>query len=149
MMNNNIFSAIVVELNNLNDVQGAQILSIIKGFQSNPSTPATPKTPSLSIPDEKPEPKSNPLPEGKKLYQDDFTTVLNPKDTKEYRLYINCPIAGEKGKKVRYAIKASAKDLGAKFGGNPDTKDFFWVFPTKKAAEEFIKARKNYNKKSA
>ena len=148
MMNNNIFSAIVVELNNLNDVQGAQILSIIKGM-SNTTQPNSPVSSRLHLPEEKPTPKPSTLPDGKKLYQDDFTTVLNPTDTKEYRLYINCPIAGEKGKKVRYAIKASAKDLGAKFGGNPDTKDFFWVFPTKKAAEEFIKARKSYNKKSA
>ena len=77
---------------------------------------------------------------GKVLWQEDFCTVTNA--DKQYRLYITCPVKGEKGKKIRYAIKASAKECGAKWAGNYDAHEIFWAFPSKAKADEYIKARK-------
>lgn len=85
---------------------------------------------------------------GKVGYQDDFTTVTD--NNGEYRLYIHCPIKGDKGDKIRYAIKNNAKkDFGATFGGNFDSGDIYWVFPNKTKANAFVKARKDYAKANA
>lgn len=85
---------------------------------------------------------------GKVGYQDDFTTVTD--NNGEYRLYIHCPIKGDKGDRIRYAIKNNAKkDFGATFGGNFDSGDIYWVFPNKTKANAFVKARKDYAKANA
>lgn len=85
---------------------------------------------------------------GKVGYEDDFTTVTD--NNGEYRLYIHCPVRGDKGDKIRYAIKANAKkDFGATFGGNFDSGDIYWVFPNKTKANGFVKARKDYAKANA
>lgn len=190
MMNNNIFSAIVVELNNLNDSQGAQILSIIKGFQSTP-VPVTPKLMSpedkmekilqgiadgeyprekglaelkeikkslgLSIPEEKPEPK--PL-RGKSYWTEDMLSVREVEldGKKSYIVYLTVPqniwkkdektgkmknIAGWLRDKLKDEFK---KEYEAKFAGNYDDNEFFWAFPSKKKADEYVKARKEWHK---
>ena len=82
---------------------------------------------------------------GTPVWKEDFLTIT--KVDKSYRAYITCFVKDEKGKKIRYAIKASLKDAGAKFGGDFDKKDIFWVFDTKKAADKYIETRKAYAEK--
>lgn len=79
---------------------------------------------------------------GEKVWQEDFLTVVN--DGGAYRVYIHCPIGGKKGKGIRYAIKASASELGAKFSGDYDKGIFHWTFPSKDAAEKFVQSRKDW-----
>lgn len=79
---------------------------------------------------------------GEKIWQEDFLTVVN--DGGAYRVYIHCPIGGKKGKGIRYAIKASATELGAKFSGDYDKGIFHWTFPSKEAADKFVQSRKDW-----
>lgn len=139
-----------VVIAHLNDADAQRILDIVRAYASG-TTVSTPvskpvaKAPQreLHMPEEATTSVEKPV--GKPVWQEDFLTVTCT-DDKQYRLYVTCPVGGEKGKKIRYAIKASAKEHGAKFAGNYDTKEIFWAFPTKKSADEFIKARKAYNK---
>jgi hypothetical protein len=152
----NIIAINGVEIARLDDTNAQKILDIVRGMVNAPvaSTPVTaPVKPTvlapdkqLHLPDEKPT-ASTTVP-GKPMWQEDFVTVtsVDVDGKKQYRLYINCPIGGEKGKKMRYALKASAKELGAKFAGDYDAKDLFWAFPNKAKADEYIKARKAYAK---
>lgn len=85
---------------------------------------------------------------GKKVWQEDFCTVTEVGD--EYRLYITCPVKGEKGEKIRYAIKASAKkDFGAKFGGDFNNGEIYWIFPNGDSAKKYILSRMAYAQKVA
>lgn len=142
MANNNLLSALTV----LASMDEAQLNTLLTLAQSMGNTPAPVKSnePALHMPEEKAPNKPEISMVGKKVWTEDFCTVTYNKANNRYRLYITCPVKGEKGKKIRYAIKASAKDLGAKFAGNYDTKDIYWEFPTKAAAEKYIKARKTY-----
>lgn len=79
---------------------------------------------------------------GEKVWQEDFLTVVN--DGGAFRVYIHCPIGGKKGKAVRYAIKSSASELGAKFSGDYDKGIFHWTFPSKEAADKFVQSRKDW-----
>lgn len=78
---------------------------------------------------------------GKKVWDDDVCTIIFTKDG-DYRLYITTPI-----KKVRVAVKMSAKEYNAKWTGNYDKGEIHWTFPSRKEAEEFAKARKEYDSK--
>lgn len=144
-----------VELPKLTDEETVKVMkyidTLVKGrgveVPSQVSTPVvTPevkKSPELNIPEEEPK-KVEEIP-GTPVWKEDFLTIT--KVDKSYRAYITCFVKDEKGKKIRYAIKASLKDAGAKFGGNFDTKDIFWVFDTKKAADKYIETRKAYAEK--
>lgn len=86
--------------------------------------------------------------EGKKVWQEDFCTVSQVGN--EFRLYITCPVKGEKGEKIRYAIKQSAKkDFGAKFAGNFDEGKIYWAFPNAEQTKAYIASRKAYAEKVA
>lgn len=86
--------------------------------------------------------------EGSKVWQEDFCTVT--KANGEFRLYITCPVKGEKGEKIRYAIKNSAKkDFGAKFGGDFNSGKIYWVFPNAEMTAKYINSRKEYAQKVA
>lgn len=132
----------------LTDDEVLKVKSIIDGIIAQRSSRTKVKaTLSPTEEDLKPVRKNAPM-VGKKMWQEDFLTVTVT-DDKQYRLYITCPLGGEKGEKVRYAIKASAKkDFGATFAGDFDKGDIFWAFPTKAKADAFIKARKAYDKAS-
>lgn len=132
----------------LSDAETLKVKSILDGMVSSRNTVSSPVSTTLHI--EEPTTKKATFkdPVGNKVYQDDFTTVTEVDGT--YRLYMSVPMKGEKGDKVRYAIKASAKnDFDAKWGGDYDNNDIYWVFPNKTKAQSFIKARKDYNKKSS
>ena len=172
MMNANLYSTIVMALNNLDDAQGSDLLGYMRKYSNpTPSTPVAPKTPvkkaELHLPEEKPEPK--PL-RGKAYYTDDTVSIREVeavddkgKAKKGYIVYLTIPnciwkkdektdkmknIAPWLRSKLKDEIK---KDYQAVFAGNYDTEEFFWAFPSKKKADEYIKARKEYNdnKKSA
>lgn len=140
-----------VEIGKLNDTDAQKVIDIIRGMMS--STAPSPKpvvatTKTLHIEDDVTPKKPFVVP-GKQIYSETFVTVTNI--DKEYRVYIHCPLGGEKGKKVRYAIKASAKEYGAKcnpiYGDTKDLADLYWIFPSKKQADLFVKARKEYTSK--
>lgn len=85
--------------------------------------------------------KSEPAPiPGKKMYQADFITVTEVDG--KVRVYLHCPVKGEKGEKVRYALKKGFKDAGAKWSGDYKAGEFHWTFQTKKQAQDYIKAEK-------
>lgn len=148
-MNTTIFTALINVLNNLDDTQGAQLLSIASGMtnlnQPALSMPVSSEKSELHL--EEPSEKREKLNiEGEKMYNGDFCVVT--KVDKQYRLYITCPVGGDKGEKIRYAIKANAKkEYGATWAGEYGTGNIFWAFPTKKNAEAFIKERKEYDAK--
>lgn len=128
-----------VVIGKVTDTTAQQIISLVNG--------ANPISNELHIEEPK---KATPKQKivGKIGYEDDFTTVTD--NNGEYRLYIHCPIKGDKGDKIRYAIKTNAKkDFGAKFDGNFDSGDIYWVFPNKTKANAFVKARKDYAKANA
>ena len=131
----------------ITDDEATKLKSILDGMVSargqQASAPVKNRKP-LIIPDETTRKEQEIV--GKKIYQEDFLTISEVDG--KYRLYITCPLGGEKGKKIRYAIKATAKEAGAKFAGNYDAGEIFWEFSTKKAAQEYVKARKEYAKKA-
>lgn len=146
----------------LTDEETLKIIDIVNGIVNSRNSISTPiSTPTCGVRLVEEDSESSALvPKDSKYapilgdvkYEDDCVTCTqyeytdNGKTVKQYRLYITCKIGGEKGKKIRYAIKANAKqNFGVKFGGNADENDFFWTFPTAKSANEFVKARKAYN----
>ena len=143
-----------VEIARLTDTDAQRVLDVIRGLQSNAhvSTPVSaPVKPTAKLHiEETPTKKAETIP-GKPMWQEDFCTVaeVDVDGKKQYRLYITCPVGGEKGKKIRTAIKLSAKDMGAKFAGNYDAGEIFWAFPSKAKASEYVKSRKEYAKKQA
>ena len=132
-----------------NDTDAQKVLDIVRAYASG-SAPVSkpvataPEKKTLNVVEES-SPR-NDKPVGKPVWQEDFLTVTLV--DRQYRLYVTCPVGGEKGKAIRYAIKASAKEHGAKFAGNYDAKEIFWAFPSKAKADEFIKARKAYDKEN-
>ena len=136
----------------LTDSEATKLKGIIEGMISTRNTPKA-STP-LVFEEEQKEHKGIVV-EGKKLWEEDFCTItcaLNAEGKKEYRLYITCPVKGEKGEKIRYAIKKSAKECGAIF--NPEKNAYksgriWWIFKTRKEAEAYVATRKEYAKKSA
>lgn len=139
-----------VEIARLTDTDAQRVLDVIRGLQSNAGVP-TPATPTATLHiEDAPAKKVETIP-GKPMWQEDFCTVttVDVDGKKQYRLYITCPVGGEKGKKIRTAIKLSAKDMGAKFAGNYDAGEIFWAFPSKAKADEYVKSRKAYAKKQA
>lgn len=131
---------------NLTDNEAMKLKSVIEGMISTRNTKE-----SAPVSEEESTFKPTKI-EGKPLWQEDFCTItcaLNAEGKKEYRLYITCPVKGEKGEKIRYAIKKSAKDMGAKFAGNYSEGKIYWAFKTRKEAEAYVNSRKEYSKKSA
>ena len=128
---------------NLTDSEATKLRDILDGMVSNRGSVKSAST--LVFPeDEVKHPAVQIV--GDIMWQEDFCTVT--KADKQYRLYITCPVKGEKGEKIRYAIKAGAKQTyGAVFAGNYAEHEIFWAFPTKKSADAFIASRKEYAKK--
>lgn len=159
MMNANLYSTIVMALNNLDDVQGSELLGFMRKF-SNPETKVETKEvkkPELHLPEEKPEPK--PL-RGKSYWTEDMLSVREVEldGKKSYIVYLTVPqciwkkdektgkmknIAGWLRDKLKDEFK---KEYDAKFAGSYDDNEFFWAFPSKKKADEYIKARKEWHK---
>lgn len=80
---------------------------------------------------------------GTPVWQENFVTVCHIPSV-GYRVYLHCPIAGDKGKFLRDKIKAEFKSYGAKFSGNFDTKDIHWTFKSAEDAKKYIQARKDW-----
>lgn len=83
---------------------------------------------------------------GSPVWQEDFSSVYceeTSEGKKVYRGYSHCPLGGEKGKSIKYAIKQGFKEYGAKFTGDVENViDLQWTFPNQKMAKEYIKHRK-------
>lgn len=146
-----------VNIGTFTDDEAQRIIDIARGILNERNSKAsTPMAKPMAIAPSKglnvvEEPStSNDKPVGKPVWQEDFLTVTLAEvdGKKQYRLYVTCPVGGEKGKAIRYAIKASAKEHGAKFAGNYNAKEIFWAFPSKAKADEFVKARKAYDKEN-
>ena len=150
MMNTTLFTAIINVLNNLDDTQGAQLLSIASGMTSMSQPvlqmPQTHQKSELHL-EEDSKKKDTLEIEGKVVWQEDFCTVTNIE--KKYRLYITCPVKGDKGEKIRYAIKKNAKEnYGVKWAGEYGTGKIYWEFPDAKTAKQFISDRKERAKEA-
>lgn len=154
-MNTTLFTSLVTMISTLDDLQGAKLLTIVNGL-NNLQTPAiptpiptptpTPVSNTLTL-EEEPSKKDNLIIEGKELWTEDFCKVTQV--DKEYRLYITCPVKGDKGDKIRYAIKKNAKDnYGVKWAGEYGTGRIYWAFPTQKSAKQFIADRKERAKEA-
>ena len=142
----NVIAINGVEIAHLNDTDAQKILDIVRGMANAPVS--APKKPMATLHvEDAPSKKVEVIP-GKPIWQEDFCSVneVDVDGKKQYRLYITCPVGGEKGKKIRTAIKLSAKDMGAKFAGNYDAGEIFWAFPSKAKATEYVKSRKEYAK---
>lgn len=126
----------------LTDEQATKLIDIVKGFMSTGSTPVSTPAPATGF-HPAPEKKSyQPIPEtAKKIWQDNVVTVVN--DDKNYRIYIS-----SFSSKARYQAKEEAKSFGAKWTGDRNKGIIHWTFPTKKAADDFIKARKEWAAKN-
>lgn len=134
----------------LNDTDAQKIVDILNGMTKVSTVSST------GLVYEEDTPKSTPTKiEGKPLWQEDFCTItcaLNADNKKEYRLYITCPVKGEKGKKIRYAIKKSAQAMGARYDSEHcdfNAGKIYWVFKTRKEAEAYANSRKEYAKSIA
>ena len=127
----------------LTDDEVLKLNDVIKGMLSQRSGIANKVAKNSALvfeEDTKSASKATPI-EGKKLYSEDFLTVTQV--DKEFRLYITCPVKGEKGEKIRYAIKQNAKkDFGAKFGGDYNSGKIYWVFADAKITKQYIATRK-------
>ena len=128
---------------NLTDNQTKQLILILDKMINTAAVENTVSAPEVQKPvvlHEVPE-KSEPAPiPGKKMYQADFITVTEVDG--KVRVYLHCPVKGEKGEKVRYALKKGFKDAGAKWSGDFKAGEFHWTFQTKKQAQDYIKAEK-------
>lgn len=112
------------------------------------NTPApTKQDKPLHLPAEKKEKK--PLPEGKKLWQENFVTVLQVAADNSIRVYMDCPIGGDKGKFVREKIKSEFKSFGAKWSGDLEKNEVHWTFGSEDEAKKYIAARKKATKERA
>lgn len=126
-----------VEVAKLNDLNTQKLLDIIKGMTQSNAVVQYEEEHKTTVSIEE-QLKS----EGKKIqWTEDFLTVA------DNTLYLHCMVKGDKGDKIRYAIKRSAKDFGATWSGDYDAKKFTWTFKDAKSAQAFIKARKEYAKK--
>ena len=154
-LNTNVADNLVVINNqlryNLTDEQVQQVVSILNGLTSGTPLKASKPSTKLSLPEEKWE--KAPM-KGSKMFQSDFVTVTEVdtekegKKKKEYRVYLDCPIAGEKGEKIRHALKRQIKqDFGGGFGGNYNLHDIYWTLPSQAKAKAYIEARKAYDAK--
>lgn len=115
-----------------------KVIDILNGFASGSSV-----KPSTTLHIEEPK-GSRPI-IGKKIWQEDFLTVVD--DGGAFRVYITCPVKGEKGEKIRYALKASAKAYGAEWTGDLSKNIVHWTFADKSQAEHFIQSRRDWAEK--
>lgn len=129
----------------LTDDECRKVLVLLETLTGNkPPKVSTPSTPQLkndtTVLHEVEDKKSDkPIP-GTKMFQGDFITVTEVDG--KVRVYLHCPVKGDKGDKIRYALKKGFKDAGAKWSGNYKAGEFHWTFATKKQAQEYIKAEK-------
>ena len=134
----------------LTDDQARKIIDMVLKFQKQNDQKQSDQqvsTPAQKTYNPAPEQKNTQPIVGKKLWQETFLTVSE--ENGDCRLYITCFVKGEKGEKIRYAIKSEAKKYGARWTGDIKKSIIHWTFPSKQDAEKFIEARKNYNKKEA
>ena len=131
---------------NLTDNQTKQLILILDKMINTAAVENTVSAPEPKVEDKVTEyhpvedkPEKAPIP-GKKMYQADFITVTEVDG--KVRVYLHCPVKGEKGEKVRYALKKGFKDAGAKWSGDFKAGEFHWTFQTKKQAQDYIKAEK-------
>lgn len=124
-----------------------KIIDILNGMSAVSSKPSKPVSSSeLHM---APERKSDkPLPDGIRLWQENFVTVIRTDDG-EVRVYMSCPISGDKGKYIRDRIKSEFKSYGARWAGDIDAGDIFWAFPDEGCAKKYIAARKKAAKERA
>ena len=133
MMNNTIFSAIVTAMVNLDDVQGAQILSIVNGMSNIATAPAPAPTVSKtgSTITKKQSKTDSKFPElGKPAKTIGFCTLY---EGGLVRYWEN----GFTPDKVKYGIKKSLQEAGAKWNAEKGA----YQFTTKKSAGEWVKAQ--------
>lgn len=138
-----------VEVGKLTDTDTQKLLDIISGMRElyKPSSKASQPTKvstTLHMEPEKSEDKSI---EGKKVFEDAFTTITKMENGK-YRWYLHCHIGGDRGSKIRYALKSNVKDFGAVWSGNHKTKTYHWTFPNEDAAYKYIDSRVEYCQKN-
>lgn len=135
-----------VVIGRLSDDDATKLIAIIKGMSGvadQASTPAPKQTRpirTLHLPEERKSYQGVPS-TAKKLWQDDVVTVGD--DDGKIRVWITTF-----SKAARYQAKMEAKKYGATWTGNVDKGIIHWTFPTKKAATEFIKARKDWAAKN-
>ena len=149
-ISNSVVRDNIVSLNNqltykLTDDEVSKIKSILDAMTSGTVQTTKPVSTTLNVEPDKWE--KAPI-VGTKMYQSDFITVTEVEDNgnKQYRVYLDCPIQGEKGDKVRYALKKQVKDFEGKFAGNFKLRQIYWAFPNKTKANAYIKARKEADK---
>lgn len=129
----------------LNEANTQKIIDILNGMSTMASAPQKPvNNTQLHMEPEKP---SKRVIEGKKIWQENFIDVVD--DNGSYRVYMNCPIPGDKGKYIREKIKAEFKSFGAKWSGNIDKNIVHWTFSSKEEANNYIAARKKAAKERA
>lgn len=129
----------------LNEANTQKVIDILNGMSQ--MTSASQKSSvdnGLHMEPEKPEPK--PI-QGKKIWQENFVDVVDEGGV--YRVYMSCPIAGDKGKFIRSRIKEEFKSFGAKWTGDIEKNIIHWTFPDKKSADNYIAARKKAAKERA
>lgn len=130
----------------LNEANTQKVIDILNGMSSQASSSKKPVDNQLHMePDKK---SRKPLPDGKKIWQESFVTVLQLPDG-TIRVYMECPIAGDKGDYIRKRIKDEFKSFGARWSGDFDKNEIHWTFQTEDQAKKYIAARKKAAKERA
>ena len=132
MMNNTIFSAIVTAMINLDDVQGAQILSIVNGMSNIATAPAPAPAVSKTTPaTTKKQSNDSKFPElGKPAKIIGFCTLYEGGLVRYWE-------TGFTPDKVKDGIKKSLQEAGAKWNAEKGA----YQFTTNKSAGEWVKAQ--------
>lgn len=128
----------------LSETDTQKIIDILNGMSSMTSAKQKSVGSQLHMEPEKPTKR---VIEGKKIWQENFIDVVD--DNGSYRVYMNCPIGGSKGKFIRDKIKAEFKSFGAKWSGDIDKNIIHWTFDNKGQADNYIAARKKAAKERA
>ena len=133
----------------LSDDEILKVKSIIEGMLNGTDTKvSTPKQKAEYHPvEDKPAKQDFVLYDGQPVWQEDFITVTLVKGV-GYRVYLHCPVKGDKGQKIRYALKKSFKECGAEFSGDYSKKEFHWTFKSREDAQVFINRRKEWAKEN-
>lgn len=130
----------------LSDDEILKLKSVIEGMlntsSSKVSTPST-TTEYHPVAEKKATQSTTVAYPGTPVWQENFVTVTLVKGI-GYRVYLHCPIAGDKGKYLRDKIKAEFKSYGAKFSGNFEKKEIHWTFQNAEDAKKYIQSRKDW-----
>lgn len=139
------------ELGNVTDEVAQKIYQLVMGIEPKPQTIVVQ---SPSAPTKKATKVYEPIPSsGKVVYNDnnEIIVVDNSADgAKDYRAYIKCKYSGK-----QYSVKNAVNECGGYFigrdnnGKSPKNEkgelQCYWIFPTKKAMNDFVKNQKAYN----